>query len=126
MPYQINNKHIVPVIEIKGRFLGSLEKANFNATVEDLKTKGTKSMVVDLSKADMIDSSGIGVLIAAYTSVRKHGGAIRLSGLENRVRGVFMMSKLLGNVFEDYQTKEEAAKSFQMNPPYPLDPEMVA
>ena len=125
MPYQINNKHIVPVIEIKGRFLGSLERSTFKATIEDLKAKGTKSIVVDLSKAEMIDSSGIGLLIASYNLLREQGGSIRLSGLENRVRGVFVISKLLGAVFQDYETAEEAVQSFKYTPPYPAEAEPV-
>lgn len=120
MPYHINNKHIVPVIEIKGRFLGSLERDNFRDTIKDLKTKGTQSVVVDLSKTDMIDSSGIGVIIAAHNVIREQGGAVRLSGLEKRVRGVFVMTKLLGSVFDDYESIGEAVQSFQHSPPYPV------
>ena len=120
MSYRINNKHIVPVIEIKGRFLGSLERDNFRDTIKDLKEKGTQSVVVDLSKTDMIDSTGIGVIIAAHNTVREQGGAVRLSGLEKRVRGVFVMTKLLGSVFQAYESIEEAVNSFRVSPPYPI------
>lgn len=125
MPYLINNKHIVPVIEIKGRFLGSLERQSFSTTIEELKAKGTKSIVVDLSRTDMIDSSGIGVLIAAFNNVKEEGGSIRLSGVEKRVRSVFVMSKLLGTVFHDFETIEEAVQSFMYDLPPHANHELV-
>ena len=120
MPFQVNNSHNIPVIEIRDKFLGSLEGAKFKETLDTLKNEGKKEVVVDLSRTDFIDSSGIGALIGGHTSLRKAGGAIRLSAMQSRIKSVFLMTKLLGSVFENYETAEEAVKSYAENPPEPV------
>ncbi len=37
---------------------------------------GTRELVVDLARAHMVDSSGLGLLIAAHNSMRKSGGRL--------------------------------------------------
>jgi anti-sigma B factor antagonist len=53
------------------------------ASVPELRTKmraiveaGVREMVVDLAGVHMVDSSGIGLLISAYNSLRKVGGRL--------------------------------------------------
>ena len=66
-------------------------------------------MVVDLSKTDLIDSSGIGVLISGLTTMRRDNGDVLLSALQDRIKAIFQMSRLLGPpVFQDYENAEEA------------------
>ena len=113
MPFSVQENYNAVVIEITGKFLGSLEGAAFKKTVSDLKDAGKKRVVVDLSKTDLMDSSGIGTLIAALTTMRNAGGDIYLAGVEKRMRNLFLMTRLLGNVFEDYDTVEDAVNAFE-------------
>ena len=53
------------------------------ATIPELRTKmreiveeGVQELVVDLADVQMVDSSGIGLLISAYNSLRKVGGRL--------------------------------------------------
>ncbi len=123
MPFQVNDNFDVPVIEIEGKFLGSLEGEQFKGALEELKKEGKTNVVVDLSKADFMDSSGIGVLLSGHTSMRREGGEIRLSAMEKRIKAIFLMTKLLGHVFDNYETASQAVQSFEDNPPEPA-PEM--
>src|SRR5690606_8857104 len=61
----------------------------------------------------------IGALIAGLTSMRRSGGDIRLPNLEKRIQGLFVMTRLLGPVFENYDTVEEAIERYSTNPPEP-------
>jgi anti-sigma B factor antagonist len=117
MPFKVNEKYGAVVIDVRGKFLGSVEGESFKENIDRLKDAGKKQIVIDLSHADFMDSSGIGVLIGALTSLRKVGGDARLAGIEKRIKAVFLMTHLLGSVFEDYPTVEEAIQSFQTNPP---------
>lgn len=117
MPFQINEQYDVPVIEIQGKFLGSLEGPAFREQIEHFKEKGKTSLVVDLSATEFMDSTGIGILISSLTTMRKAGGDVRLAGMEKRIRNVFLMTKLLGGVFDDYEDVDEAVQSFEHNPP---------
>lgn len=46
--------------------------------MRDLARSGVREMVVDLGRTEMIDSTGIGLLLAAYNSMAKLGGAFRI------------------------------------------------
>jgi anti-sigma B factor antagonist len=113
MAFHVNSDYSVPVIEIEGKFLGSVEGAPFVAMLNKMKTDGTVQAVIDLSKTDFLDSSGIGVLIEAAKNMRNVGGDLRLAALQKRIKGVFIMSKLLGSVFQSYDTTEDAIASFE-------------
>jgi len=113
MAFRLNNSHQLPVIELEGKFLGSLEGVKFKETLNALCTEGDIHIIVDLSKVDFIDSSGIGVLIAGLSTLRNKEGDIRLAGMQQRIKAVFLMTKLLGSVFELYDDVEHAIRSFE-------------
>lgn len=113
MAFHINKSNTVPVIEIEGKFLGSQQGPEFKEKLNALKEAGDIFVVVDLSKTDLIDSSGIGVLISVLTTMRRAEGDVLLSGLQDRVKAIFRMSRLLGPVFEDFENAEGAIASFE-------------
>ncbi|HUE40986.1 MAG TPA: STAS domain-containing protein [Chthoniobacterales bacterium] len=51
-------------------------------------------LVVDLSGVTFIDSSGVAVLIRALQSVQKYGGKFTLSGMNDKVRPIFEITRL--------------------------------
>ncbi len=112
MPFSASEQYQAVVIQISGKFLGSIEGPAFKTEVERLRDAGKKRVVIDLSKADFLDSSGIGALIGALTTMRKADGDVKLSGMKDRVKNLFLLTRLLGPVFDDYDTIEEAVASF--------------
>ena len=104
------------VIGIEGKFLGSVQGREFKEVIESLKQDGRTHVVVDLGKTEFMDSTGIGTLIGALTTMRKAGGDIRLANLKDRVHGLFMMMHMLGPVFEDFDSVEEALQSLKERP----------
>jgi ABC-type transporter Mla MlaB component len=58
-----------------------------------------------------IDSSGIGELIANYTTVSRQGGQLKLLNLTDRIQNLLVITKLL-TVFDAYDNEAEALKSF--------------
>ncbi len=117
MPFKVNEEYQAVIFEIKGRFLGSIDGAAFKTRLADSLESGKIQFVIDLSKADFMDSSGIGVLIGGLTSTRRSGGDMRLAGMTKRIKNLFLITKLLGSVFDDYETVEAALKSYVDNPP---------
>jgi len=116
MPFTVNEEYNAVVFEIKGRFLGSVDGPKFKESLSGAIESGKIQVVVDLSKADFMDSSGIGILIGGLTSVRRSNGDMRLAGMTKRIRNLFLITKLLGSVFEDYEDVKAAAASFKTNP----------
>jgi anti-sigma B factor antagonist len=56
--------------------------------------KEPKRIVVDLSRATYIDSSGLAVLIIAMQEVEAYGGKFFLSGLQEPIRSILETSRL--------------------------------
>jgi anti-sigma B factor antagonist len=50
---------------------------------------GCRSVVVDLSGVQFVDSTGLGVLIGALVRARRVGGDLTVTGLSPRVRELF-------------------------------------
>ncbi|NQV72464.1 STAS domain-containing protein [bacterium] len=111
MPFSTSEKYHAVVIQISGKFLGSLEGVAFKEKLEELRDSGKRKVVFDLSKADFMDSSGIGALIGALTTMKKVEGDMKLAGMKDRIKNLFLLTRLLGPVFEDYDSVEEAAAS---------------
>src|SRR5690554_2488588 len=79
------------VIQIKGKFLGSVDGPELKQKMDDFKQAGKTNIVIDLGQTDFMDSSGIGALISGLTSMRKAGGDVRLANMEKRIQGLFVM-----------------------------------
>jgi anti-sigma B factor antagonist len=114
MPFSTSEKYHAVVIQISGKFLGSLEGVAFKEKLEELRDSGKRNVVIDLSKADFMDSSGIGALIGALTTMKKVDGDVKLAGMKDRIKNLFLLTRLLGSVFEDYDSVEEAAASMNV------------
>lgn len=112
MPFSSREQYQAVVIGITGKFLGSIEGPAFKDEIERLRDAGKKRIVIDLSKADFMDSSGIGALIGALTTMRKAEGDVKLAGMKDRIKNLFLLTRLLGSVFDDYDTIEDAVASF--------------
>jgi anti-sigma B factor antagonist len=112
MPFSINEHYHATVISLKGRFLGSIEREAFKGAIDTLKEAGKTDVVIDLSDTTFMDSTGIGLLIGALTTMRRAGGDVRLAGMHERIKNLFLMTRLLGSAFTSYDTVEGAAESF--------------
>ena len=113
MKFKTSDHYHATVISLKGKFLGSVDGDAFRNAINALKEEGKTKLVIDLSETDMIDSTGIGTLIAALTSMRNAGGDVKIACLKKRIKNLFLMTRLLGPVFDDYDTVEEAVTSFK-------------
>jgi anti-sigma B factor antagonist len=60
-------------------------------------------IVIDLSRTQYIDSSGLGELVASYTTVRNRGGTLCLNGLTTKAKEFLQMARLLNviNTFDN-------------------------
>src|ERR1700720_363364 len=64
-------------------------------TLTDVIDGGSRKVLVDLAMVGYIDSSGMGSLVAAMKHARASGGALRLCALQDDVRAIFEMTRLI-------------------------------
>jgi anti-sigma B factor antagonist len=64
-----------------------------------------------MKNVTMIDSSGLGALVAAYSSAKSGGASLRLCNLGANFNQLLQITKLL-TVFDVSKTQEDAIRSF--------------
>ena len=79
----------------------------FKDKINSLVHEGRKNILVNLAGVTQVDSSGLGELVAAYTTVTKAGGSMKLVSLTKRLHDLLSITKLL-TVFDAYDTEQEA------------------
>jgi anti-sigma B factor antagonist len=68
---------------------------------------GERKFILNMADVSYIDSSGLGELVWAYTSVRNKGGDVKLLNLATRVKDLLQLTKLL-TVFDTYESESRA------------------
>ena len=101
----------VTVLVLDGRIVLGEETSKLRETVKNLVSEGKKKLVLDMKNVTMIDSSGLGALVAAYSSAKSAGASVRLSNLGAHFNQLLQITKLL-TVFEVSKTQEDAVRSF--------------
>jgi len=79
--------------------------------VRTLLNAGSRKLVIDFSKVNYLDSSGIGELVGCYTSIKNKNGALRICGLNHKILGLMKMTSL-HSVFDVFDTAIEALAGF--------------
>lgn len=102
--------HHVSVLRLKGR-LDAASARRLKERVEALSDEKRLKLVLDMAGVDFIDSSGLGTLITSLRILTRQGGDIRLSGLQERVKNIFELTRL-DRIFGIYGDSEAAAVGF--------------
>jgi anti-sigma B factor antagonist len=58
-----------------------------------------------------MNSSGLGMLISGFTSVKNAGGALKLANATEKINSLLVITKLI-TIFDHYESVEEAVNSF--------------
>ena len=101
----------VTVVDAVGRITLGDGASTFRDTVRDLATSGKKKLLLNLAEVSYIDSSGIGEMVSAYTTVSNQGGQLKLLNLTKRVKDLLQITKLY-TVFEVFDDEAAAVRSF--------------
>jgi anti-sigma B factor antagonist len=101
----------VTVLDCSGRITLGEGSVTLRDTVSQLLSKGEKKILLNLGEVNYIDSSGIGELVSAFTTVRKQGGELKLLNLTKKVHDLLQITKLY-TVFDVKDDEAAAVKSF--------------
>lgn len=101
----------VIVVDLVGRIALGETSANLHQTLKDLVNNGNRQILLNLADVTTIDSSGLGTLVAGYTSVETNDGQLKLANLSDRASELMTITKLY-TVFEIFDNEEAAVNSF--------------
>lgn len=113
MTLKANNRQVdgVTIVDLSGRITLGEGSIVLRDTVRDLVSKGRKNILLNLADVTYIDSSGIGELVSAFTSVRKEQGELKLLKLTKKVHDLLQITKLY-TVFDIKDDEADAIRSF--------------
>ena len=111
MSFNIDERYNCVVIELKGNVMGGPDALTLNEKLHELIDQGKKNAVVDLSRVKFMNSSGLGMMIGALTTMRNAGGDLRIANATDKIESLLMITKLI-TVFDHYRSLDEAVESF--------------
>ena len=71
----------VTIVDLSGRIVLGDGSTALRDLVRNLISAGNKKILLNLRNVNYIDSSGLGVLVSAFTSMRSQGGELKLLNL---------------------------------------------
>ncbi len=90
-------------------------KKNRDATLHDqvrtLLQQGCTNVLVDLAGVSYIDSAGLGELVQSHSTLKNHGGSMRLLNPTGRLRELLVLTRLT-TVLRTYDDEVQAIESF--------------
>jgi anti-sigma B factor antagonist len=101
----------VTIVDVSGRITLGEGNVVLREIVRDLAENGKKAVVLNLGEVIYVDSSGIGELVKAHTTIRNKGGQLKLTNLNKRVHELLEMTRL-ASVFDIERDEASALKSF--------------
>ena len=102
----------VTILDLSGDVRIGEGAISLRDSIRNLADQGKKNVLLNLAGVKYMDSTGVGELIANYTTVKRQGGQLKLLNLTDRIQNLLVITKLL-TVFDSYDNEAEALKSFE-------------
>lgn len=118
MQVNVRHKGSITILDIEGKVIGadalalkSIIDQQIQAANNEAESEEKLNLILNLERVQMLDSSGLGVLVASYTTIRRNDGRVVLLNLGGNVRSLIVMAKLM-TIFDCYDTEAEAIGHF--------------
>lgn len=106
---KVTSEGNVRVVALNGEFIGGNETDQLRDVFTEEAKSGTPRLLIDLANATYLNSTALGVLIAAHTNFSKREGKVGLSNVSKNIENIFVITKL-SLVFNIYGTREEGVR----------------
>ena len=117
-PIVVRTVDDVTVVDLRGHLMDDGDIPLVEC-VTDLIRRGRLKVLLNLKDVSRIDSTGIGMLVAKFLSLRRLGGDLKLLHVSERARHLLLVTKL-SRVIETFESEDEALRSFKAHPvPHP-------
>ncbi len=101
----------VAILDMSGKLMGGPDAEAFSETIKTLIHEGCHNVIVNMDKVNWVNSTGLGILISGYSTLKKSGGELKLLKVSERIESIFIVSKL-HTVFQSFKDEDDAVQSF--------------
>jgi anti-sigma B factor antagonist len=102
----------IVILEPRGKIMGGPDASLLHDKLYEMIENDKKRIVIDLAGVEWMNSTGLGILISSYTTLRNHQGELKLANVTDKIRSLLTITKLV-TVFEAYDTVDAAVQSFK-------------
>ena len=111
MNFKQNPVGEVMVLELSGKIMGGPDHEKFQNEVKTLIAEGHVDILLNMAKVNWVNSTGLGILVSAFHTLKKNGGQLKICKVSDRIDNILNVTQLK-LVFETYEDCEEALASF--------------
>ncbi len=112
MTYSIKEQFNCVVIDFKGNLLGGPDAENFRDDLHKLIDQDKTNVIVNLGKVKFMNSSGLGIIIGALTTMKNAGGNLIICEADKKIQDLLVVTQLI-SVFQHYRSLDEAMQHYQ-------------
>ena len=102
----------VMVLVLSGKIMGGPDHEKFQAEVKSLIADGHVDILLNMSRVSWVNSTGLGILVSAFHTLKKNGGQLKICEVSDRIDNILNVTQLK-LVFETFDKCEDALASFE-------------
>jgi anti-anti-sigma factor len=102
----------VTILDLRGKStIDGSESELLSGHLKELVAKGVRKLLLNMGDLSQVDSSGVGIIIQTYVSLKRHGGDLKLLCPGGRVLQVLNVFHLL-DIIPSFDDEAQALASF--------------
>ena len=102
----------VVILDMQGKLMGGPDADTFRDILRGLIEEGKKRVIANLGDVTWVNSTGVGILMTGYTTLRRSGGDLKLLNISAKIKSILYVTKL-NLIFECYDEEDRAIASFE-------------
>ena len=104
----------VMVLNLSGKIMGGPDHEKFQTEVKSLINDGHVDILLNMSRVNWVNSTGLGILVSAFHTLKKNGGQLKICEVSDRIDNILNVTQLK-LVFETFDSCDEALASFAVD-----------
>ena len=109
-----NSAGDIMVLNLSGKIMGGPDHEKFQSEIKSLINAGHVDVLLNLSKVSWVNSTGLGILVSAFHTLKKNGGQLKICEVSDRIDNILNVTQLK-LVFETFDEQDAALASFKQD-----------
>jgi anti-sigma B factor antagonist len=108
----------ITILDLAGKLILGERPDRVKEKIRELVGRGEKRILLNLADVTLVDSSGLGELVACNTTAWRGGATVKIANAGGRIQDLLVLTKLL-TIFDAYESEKAALESYGTSPGSP-------